>query len=337
MMNPSFITVKYMKYLLCRPRGGLNDSLNQIELCWRYAEKHSRVLIIDTEYLVSTGISVQFSKLFVAGERNENVLFNLSPALLENLNELNTFPNSCQGRLSSYKSKWVAEFSNLVDSDTGVQLSFDFDKSYEEDLLVHDQLGGGLIGIHCLARLKLNDQFRMDVINLLAPLVEKKYLAINVRHTDYQTDYKRCFNEVYEKSINQSLLICSDSCEVINFAVIFFNRSEVIYTSLPPDTGGIGLATYAAFHCNDDQRYHLMVKALADLIGMASASEAFYCKLLPGMLNSASNKYSDFSGFFELLQHNPTMNVGLNGLSGFAFLIDSLRNNPTIINRLLCR
>lgn len=53
-----------MRYLLCRPRGGINDTLNQIELCWRYARSYNRILVVDTEYLVSSGICISFSELF---------------------------------------------------------------------------------------------------------------------------------------------------------------------------------------------------------------------------------------------------------------------------------
>ena len=67
-----------MKYLLCRPRGGLNDTLNQIELCWRYSEIYNRILIIDTEYLISTGISVKFSSLFEVLDRSKNIILDLS-------------------------------------------------------------------------------------------------------------------------------------------------------------------------------------------------------------------------------------------------------------------
>ncbi|MEY3069700.1 MAG: hypothetical protein RLZZ456_1399 [Pseudomonadota bacterium] len=36
------------RYLLCRPEGGFNDMLCQIELCWHYAEANGRTLIVDS-------------------------------------------------------------------------------------------------------------------------------------------------------------------------------------------------------------------------------------------------------------------------------------------------
>ena len=324
-----------MKYLLCRPRGGVNDALNQIESCWRYAEIHNRVLVIDTEYLVNTGISVEFSTLFTPLECNHNVTFKLTSTLLENLNKLNTYPNSCKGRLDKYKTRWDAEYLRLVDRDTGVQLTFDFNINYVEELLVHDQFGGGHIGINCLARLKLTDKFRHDVLYRLAPLIGKKYLAVHVRHTDYQTDYKRFFSEIYDKSINKSLLICTDSIDVISFASVFFDHSEVINLGNPPDTKGISLVTFSAFHSDDVQRYNLMVEAISDLIGMATSSEIIFSSLLAGTFSNASDKLADLAPYAETVRNNPSLNIGINGFSGFALLADQLRNNPVIISQLL--
>lgn len=322
------------KYLLCRPRGGLNDALNQIENCFQYAEIYNRILIIDTEYMVSSGISVEFSKLFVLLKSDQSISFKLTPTLLEGLNKLSTFPTSCEGQLNKYKTR-LNEILVHVDSDTNTKLSFDFNQNYDEDLLVHDQFGGGFVAINCLARLKLTSRFRDDVLSTISPLMNNEHIAIHVRHSDYQTDYQRSFEEIYEKSIKKRLLICSDSNEVIRFAHSFFDQSEVFTLSIPPDTNGIGLPTYATFNCNDEQRYELIVKAFSDLIGLATGSEIFYCKLTPGKFSDAASKYPDFSTFSSYIKSNSTKSIGETGLSGFSVLVEQLRLNPSVINQLL--
>ena len=50
-----------MRYLLCRPRGGFNDTLSQIFLCMQYAKKTNRKLIIDT---TRSGLHDNFSSYF---------------------------------------------------------------------------------------------------------------------------------------------------------------------------------------------------------------------------------------------------------------------------------
>ena len=39
-----------MKYLLCRPGGGLNDNLCVIQKCIEYSKRFNRILLIDTNY-----------------------------------------------------------------------------------------------------------------------------------------------------------------------------------------------------------------------------------------------------------------------------------------------
>ena len=42
------------RLLLCRPQGGLNDMLCQVEACCRYGERSGRSVIVDTNYAGST-------------------------------------------------------------------------------------------------------------------------------------------------------------------------------------------------------------------------------------------------------------------------------------------
>jgi hypothetical protein len=137
-------------------------------------------------------------------------------------------------------------------------------------------------------------------------------LAVNVRHSDYQTNYERFFGEIYDKSVQKKLLVCSDSIAVIEYAKDFFKQSELITLSTPPDTRGLGFSKYSLLHCNEEQRYELMVNAITDLIGLATASEVIFSRLTP-------NKYGS----------------GIKGFSGFAVLSWYLRNNPSIVNQLL--
>jgi len=319
-----------MKYLLCRPRGGFNDLLTQVELCWRYADLHNRILVIDTEYLVTTGISVRFSKLFETQKIHKNVFLSLSSTLLDKLNDLSTFPPTCAKRLNNYEVKPGA--TGRVDKKNGVPLTFNFNKHYSEDLLVHDQFGGGRLAINCLSRLKFTKQFNEDLLKQLSPLIGKNHIAIHIRHTDYQTNYIDVFKKIYPHSINQRLLLCTDSVEVLKYASVYFDQSDLISLSLPPDTRGLGLPTYATFHCNHEQRYELVIQSFSDLIGLATAKKTFFCKLTPGKFSLTASKHQDFTVYATRIYKTSTKNIGVNGFSGFSFLADSLKKNPTIMN-----
>jgi hypothetical protein len=59
------------KYLLCRPTGGINDIFCQIEMCWDYAEKYNRNLIIDTTNHLS--LMANFSDFFSPLNRDPHI------------------------------------------------------------------------------------------------------------------------------------------------------------------------------------------------------------------------------------------------------------------------
>jgi hypothetical protein len=67
------------RWVLYRPRGGLNDMLCHVEKCWAYAEKFSRRLVVDVNSRTT------FSALFTLLEPKEATIvtkFQLDSRLL---------------------------------------------------------------------------------------------------------------------------------------------------------------------------------------------------------------------------------------------------------------
>lgn len=325
-----------MKFLLCRPRGGFNDTLNQIEWCFRYAERFNRTLIIDTEYLVATGIGVNFSKIFRLTHPNTPIFLQLTAELTHHLNKLSTYPHACYGRLDQYQTR-LNEQCKFIDTTSGSALTFNFNKDYSENVLIHDQLGGGELGIHCLRRLQLTESFRHDVLSLLQPLLGNTHLGIHIRNTDFITDYKSFFKSIYEKTIDHRVLVCSDTYEVIEFAKNYLSQSEVIHLSHPPHSGEFSLPTYATYACNEKQRYELMVCLFADLIGLGMSSSLMLSELKLGTFSQPSANHKDFAPFAKIILDNPTLKIGINGISGFGYLAQSLKSAPTVITQLFAQ
>jgi hypothetical protein len=82
-----------VKYLLCRPLGGLNDILCQIYNCYGYCLRNNRILMIDTEYNSFFGKS--FDTYFSFNERiSINIIYNSTEikSIIEN-NNFTTFPS----------------------------------------------------------------------------------------------------------------------------------------------------------------------------------------------------------------------------------------------------
>lgn len=124
---------------MCRPQGGLNDMLTQIENCCRYACKTGRKVVVDTNYQYASHWRDSFERYFVSQELD--LLLDVDE-VKERLSTMSVFPHQLQGRLDLYKPS-SSPATGLIDSESGVPLTFDFSKSYKQQLLLHHRYGGG--------------------------------------------------------------------------------------------------------------------------------------------------------------------------------------------------
>ncbi|MFZ1810791.1 MAG: glycosyltransferase, partial [Candidatus Nitrotoga sp.] len=283
-VQPSIIE----KFLLCRPIGGLNDTLCQIEQCWRYAEQFGRTLIIDT---LNSGLLAEFSEFFSPRNSLTKVHFSLSEKQLRFLDSLTCFPHFAQGKLKTYFTVYSVDLGNYMDRETSEMLTFNFDKNYDELVLIHEQCGGGNLSFDLLNRISISENIRPIVLDRIQHLGHE-YLAIHVRNTDYQTQYKDLFRNVYPSVINKSLLICSDDAEVISHARNFFTLSNVLTSSQTPRTGNKPLHL-SSTHSDDEQRKKATINSIIDLIALGRSTKLYFANVTAG----------HSSGFSRLAMH----------------------------------
>ncbi len=268
-----------MRAVLCRPMGGLNDILCQIEACWRYAETYDRHLIIDTEV---SGLLDTFSTYFVPRSGTAPaVSFSLAdhmPALLEG----DVRPACASADASRYKQRFSAEARNHVDAATGEKLTFDFETDHSEVLLIHHQCGGGMISIDALNRLELAPEIAEKVRAAISSLPES-YASVHVRNTDMNTDYKTFFANIADRLAQKDVLICSDDRACIDYGHAFFTESRVHTVSDIPDTGGKPLHTNASL-----DRFNANLDMLVDLFCLANGRALHLTRVDRGFLSGFS-------------------------------------------------
>jgi hypothetical protein len=177
------------RFLLCRPQGGLNDVLCNVEKTRLHADKFNRTLIVDTNFVNSYTTLGDFSDYF---QTRANVILNASP-LINKLRDLTTFPACVAGKLDSYRTYYDENLKYFRERTTRQKVSFKFDTDYEEQLLVHHGLGGGFLGVQALSWLQLNDVITAELIRRLS-VINSPYCAIHIRNTDYRSDYLRRLN-----------------------------------------------------------------------------------------------------------------------------------------------
>ena len=259
------------KLLLCRPRGGFNDILNQIYLCWEYAKKYDRVLWVDT---TRSGFKACLSHYFDATPE-------MNFGIPGGVDKYSCFPREFEGKILTYESLYQLELHNWTHISGGPLLTFEFDRDYAEELLLHEQCGGGDRAIWILWFLTLNNQISFEIKKKLVALGD--YIAIHVRHTDLKTDYRSFYHKIKDSVGSKKAVLCTDSYECQMYARNVFPNIEM--SSSIPDTQGHRIHDNSEFTC-----FETNVQVLTDLIVLACGREMLYSKTENNLL----------SGFTEL-------------------------------------
>jgi len=286
-----------MRYILCRPEGGLNDQLNQVAKCVNYGRKFGRLVMLDA---VRCGF----------GESYHHYLEPLSADIVNDSDTIQqliapiwgeVYPAHLSTMGFFYQSIYDERTQNFIAVPIELPLSFDFSRDSNAPLLVHHACGGGTSGIEGLLEFKLSTTIRELVLSRRKALPET-YFSIHVRHTDYKTNYREVFHELAKHELfavrKIPLYLASDNPEVIAAARNMFSVPVFNFSHLPPATAGLhNTKVLPKSVVNTD--------AICDLALLAMGA-----------------------GFFA-----PTMVQG--SYSGFSVLADQLRKAPKGVERLL--
>ena len=278
------------RWLMCRPLGGLNDVLCQIERCADYALKTGRRLIVD---IPSNTLTHHIISMFEPSSILSGTVLFPSKGLLSRLNEVSTFPSEISGRLSEYRVQYlkVGSLGKWVERETGAHLSFDFARDYTEDLLVHQQSGGGILSQRLLSRLELTATNALSVLKTLANR-PRSSIAVHIRNTDVKTDYVAPLERVARFAGGAPVLLCSDSNEVVEYAKQ--PRLASTFSTFGAHAKNAPLHQPTEVAQSGDLEF-LANRTLAEFVAMANS--ALFFRVLTGSRLSKAR----FSGFSNLV------------------------------------
>jgi len=314
------------RYLLCRPRGGLNDTLCQIERCWRYAERFGRHLIIDTQQSALFG---DFSDYFEVIDQTVEISTRLDYDLIAHLNTLSCRPYYLAGQVDSYVTKYE-KYNGFVDIQLNQPTRFnsnettDFDLDFDESLLIYDNAGGGNDSFRLLERVRLSESIR-SVVRYSIDSLQKPYAAIHVRNTDYGTNYRKLFRKIKGRVKIDRLLVCSDDPAVIEYATTYFRGDVLFFDGRQPSNDPSG--TLHSYTSVDDKlaRRQVVIESIIDLIALGNAKH-LYLANIDGVLDFGLLRQAGRKSYKPLPMYT---------LSGYSILATHICKNKGIIDLLL--
>jgi hypothetical protein len=275
------------RYLLCRPLGGMNGQLEQAETCWRYAERHDRRLVLDTS---RAGLQEDLFRYFRTLPSEVVQPHSPHDPVLPDFDTLPSVrPAALRGRVSSYTARRRRDLRRYVDSESGELLSFDLKAAHPEDLLVHEQAGGGADGIHLLERVQFTPETANAIVDRLSSL-PSRFGAAHIRHTDYRADLPPFLAELERLAPGGSLVVCSDNRRTIDFVrEAVGQRVTVLTVSDVPDLDGRSIHGIDAV----PDRHLANIDLLSDLMALAAGRPLLVCSIENGRLGDG--RVSGFS------------------------------------------
>lgn len=277
----------HARYILCRPQGGLNDMLGEIEKCCHYADRTNRVVIVDTDYRYATSFHDDLNKYFES--TRENLILSIN-GFEDLINQLDVFPRFLGGRLFSYKTikKWPTDF--MIDSISQEFISFDFNEEYSEKLLVHHATGGAINSHLIFGKLKLKKNLVIELEKRLNK-IGGPYLGIHIRNTDYYSDYSNVLKSMEQQKL-EKIFIASDNKNTANdLKVQLKNKSTFSFSnSISVDNEPIHLK----LNLSKDEIFIRNVDSILDLLMLALSKKL---TLVPICGRKGSDLFPVFSGY----------------------------------------
>jgi len=290
-----------VRYLLCRPIGGLNDILNQVAKCFAYAQTTSRVLVIDTNYVFSTHFKLDFKKIFIPFGIDNHFL---TPLEITFQDSASIIPENLPSPNFCYEVEDVHGLGLCIKR-TRTILSFDFQVDHPQEVLIHHAYGGGQAGIDALARLNLKTELQEEFqLRLHRIGYDLNYLGVHIRNTDYISQYQEFIDSLDVRGY-RGIFLATDSREVLDYANTTLGMDRVISMANFPKS-----QNYFSLHgfVDRENAYDRAVDAVLDLFFLGACKDFVACPLSPG-------QGATWSGFAVLAYH--------------------LRQRPDILRRLI--
>ena len=258
------------RYIIFIPKGGLNDSLCQLERCWAYAEKFGRQLVVDTRVSTVTG-----SALAMLEPRSKSALLVRTGANAQETAAIWVRPGaSATGAIEGSPINDLGSYDFLNLTNTRVALNVDLSIDHPEPVLIHEQAGGGYSAWNCLRRVAVRPEDQKRISNLL-PDLPNKFDGVHIRGTDYSPLTSELISTLNTPRAKLPLLVCSDSNEILTKAEEMFSERTIITFAPHPVDADAPLHAHGSF-ATASERNAAAARLLAELAALSRARRFYF-------------------------------------------------------------
>jgi hypothetical protein len=287
----------------------MNDSLDVVEQCWRYAEQNDRRLLVDMK---QSAFCKSLADYFVPLDKSV-VNFRYRFRSFSRLDFLSSEPKILQHRINRYKIRIKLhetiselEWRMPVEVNSDTEVGFDFSNNHEAKILICESYRIGSDADSFLKRVLLNSEVAAEINETLRKFCSLPYVGIHIRNTDLQSDFLGLFERLRPELEGKRILICSDDHKVKLEATKAFPKSEVFSTSDIPALNG---KPYQRPYLNTlAGERKLVIDSLTDLFSLTFASDFHSASIV-----NRQEKESGYSQLARRLRPDPKIveNLGI--------------------------
>lgn len=179
---------------------------------------NDRKLLVDT---ISTAFKEPLSCYFSSSQSNVELL----SSVLQIPSSGSVYP-----RLGSHRFEYTVEYKDgigFIDCETKKPTSFNFTKSYEEDILIHHGCGGGILSFEAFSFLQFNT-LMLSRIQVLFNSIPKPYCSLHLRGTDgLGTNFEPLIDHL-ESLPSQQFFVATDSRRLLEIVKTRLSKHRLI-------------------------------------------------------------------------------------------------------------
>ena len=281
------------KYIICKPRGGLNDIFGFITIGLKYAIRFNRILVIDTRK--SLHFKDDFFKYFKVSDSNKHTytsdidsLYNsIQNNTLFGADTITTTPHN--GQKINY-----ADFEPFIHNITTINL----DTDYPEDIILYGSNNSILSKdiVYFFKNFNLNPIVLNALKNRLN-ITPKKYISVHIRNTDYRSDVDLFVKRNFNKLKNKPIFLATDDPKSIALFKKYFTTARIYTFFRFPSSNNKCYNRKAGgvhFNIRNNKEHKIFnIDTLVDLVMLANSTEYLYSCEQSGFTQGAKQLFDE--------------------------------------------
>jgi len=214
------------RYFFCFPRGGLSDITNVIWICFNYCKKYSRILVIDTRYLISFEDDIR--KYFIF--KDDPVIYTYD---LDSIYDIfnNEYKSYFPLKLTTENIKNIKRDINQVYNSVykigDVSLTIDLGKDYTHDIISYSNCSGDGNILNFFSMISHASNIIMKPFIKRYKILPKDYISVHVRYSDRKSDINTFIEDNNEVFKRNKIFLATDSYDILQKFINLYGDENI--------------------------------------------------------------------------------------------------------------